>query len=475
MPRYCLCLFLTIGVLFSGSSAAGQPKNDDSGPCRYGNWTTPDTISFRGEADSFSFPDFASRNGQLYFAANTVSHPRLLGRSAMIERSARYRSSSSLWVGRITDPAFSAPKPISRPQGDFLFLFPVADVGPRGVLHLAWAEMHPDSLAQYRSPTDLSDRPFPKRIYHARYDGKTWSDPQMIYRSTDDEDWGRANLIWDRDHKGAFQVGPEGRVHLVFSHRWRHVMVHVHKQVGGSWQVDTLRYEDGYRARGGNRALSVGKNGRLAVAYGAYRTAVGLESAEVRVARTRNRGDTWKRATILEPIARINNKKGGGSVRHLELTGYPGDTLHVVWGRKTKRIVFSAQELWHAWSADGGKTWTTPSPIDLPENSHFDDLKVVRDRCGTLHALIDLASFKNNDATQSDLFYTTWTPGDGWAEFQPLTLASKHVQDAGFALWRDRLHLMWSQMPLPFKYSSPVTILKRTRPLHGGGELGSGR
>jgi len=211
--------------------------------------------------------------------------------------------------------------------------------------------------------------------------------------------------------------------------------------------------------------LSVGEEGRLSLAYSAHAGNVGLESNEVQVAYSSDGGDTWERATVLDPEQRIRNQKGNGSVRHLQLVGQPSDTLHVVWGRKTSKYTFNARQLLHAWSADGGKTWTTTSPVDLPESEHFDDLEMVAGPDGAPHVLAHLGGLKGNDTSTSDLLYTTWQPNGGWTELKALTPPSKHVHGATFAVWKGRLHLVWSQMPLPFEYTSPVTTLRRSRPL----------
>ena len=142
----------------------------------------------------------------------------------------------------------------------------------------------------------------------------------------------------------------------------------------------------------------------------------------------------------------------------------------MVWGRKTSKYTFSARELWHAWSADGGKTWTTSVPARFPERQPFDDREATVGPGGTLHVLAHLGGLKGNDASTADLLYTQWEEGEGLDEFRALTLASKHVHGAAMAVWQGRLHLVWSQMPLPFNYASPMTILHRSRPLSAASE-----
>jgi len=461
-------LLLAAALLCSGAPAAAQDEKDPPA-----EWTRPDTVRLEG-AGAFAHPKLMPGEDALYITAHTVYHPQLVGNPSLVNRSERYQSSTSLWAGQVTDLRFKNVTALPQPSGDFLYLYPEGEVGPEGVFHLAWAEANPDSVAKRQS---LADRVPAKEVYYARFGQEAWFPPEGIYRSEGTEEiWGgAANVRWGRDQKGTFQLGPDGTPHFVLNHQWRGSMVHVWKRSRGAWQIDTIRYDPKARARltaanrnvpiGSSCDLAIGESGRLALAYSASRTAKGLSSNEVRVAHTSDGGDTWKRTTILDPKQRINNEKGSGSVRHLELTGRPGDTLHVVWGRKTSELTFSAQELWHAWSADGGETWTTTSPIDLPENGHLDDLEMVTGSNGTPHVLVHLGGGKDNDASTSDLLHTRWRPERGWAELQALTPASKHVHGATFAVWGGRLHLLWSQTPLPFEYTSPVTILRRSHPL----------
>jgi len=96
---------------------------------------------------------------------------------------------------------------------------------------------------------------------------------------------------------------------------------------------------------------------------------------------------------------------------------------------------------------------------------YLDDLEVTVGPGGMPHVLAQLEGLKGKDASTVDLLYTRWQPEEGWAGLRALTPASKHVHGAAMAVWQGRLQLVRSQMPLPSDYASPVTILRRSRPL----------
>lgn len=432
-------------------------------------WTSPDTVALEA-AGAFAVPELVPAGDVLYVLTETVNESQLLGRPSMTEQSARYRLPSTIWVGRVTDPGFQNIRSVGQPAGENLPagsppFQPTGSAGPGGSLHLAWVEAHPDSVANYKQ-TDVQS-PFAQRVYYARYDGTSWSRPQMLYRSLDRENYGLANLGWYDDLKGALQVGPDGEPHVVFDHMWRPISIHLSRQER-PWRVDTMQYDRGERFKVGSRDMAIGKNGHLVVAYEAFGGEEAIENSQVRVARSTDGGDTWTGTTVLGPEQRIKNEKAGGSPRHVRVAGHPNDTLHVVWGRKTKMNTFSAQELWHAWSADGGASWSVSSPLNLPQNSSFDDLYVVTDGCGTLHVLTQLRHLQEV-GTSSDLYYATWRSEDGWTELQSVMPGSAYVHGAALAPWKGHLHLMWSQSPLPFKleqeHTAPVTVFRRSRRL----------
>jgi hypothetical protein len=124
--------------------------------------------------------------------------------------------------------------------------------------------------------------------------------------------------------------------------------------------------------------VSTGGSNALLVAAGLDSAATHEHPDAVYVVRRGPAG--WGRA--------VRVVRGVGNLNHLALVRGTADTVHLFWGSAERGIGWSDQ-LNHAWSADGGKTWTATGayrlPTDLGLVSYF---RAASDRCGRIHVVV---------------------------------------------------------------------------------------
>jgi hypothetical protein len=450
-----LILFLTMIV----DRACGQTASAD-GPCAYEAWHESRTLDPGRDAGLGAKLQLISGADRLYFAANTVGIPPALGLShsdlpQAIERPFLYQHATALWTGAVSKLDASSVSLIAPPPGDFTFKHPVGTVDPDGTLHLIWAEPNPDSLAGYRAdPPPHSPMFMYTQLYHAYYGQKGWSEPKRIYQGDP------PGLYWS-GNSPSFKAGTDGQLHLAVTQKGVSGggLLYLNFSPEEGWNTHRIGY------RSSKTALAVGPEGsRIAIAYVGLETNENLDSREVQVATSGDGGASWQRTTVLPPDQRVENERGNGTVREVQVMGQPGDTLHVMWGRNLSRSTFSAQELWHARSTDGGQRWRARRAVRFPKGGGFFwALHLAEDRCGGLHAVARV-----EPADTDQVFYTWNRPGETWKDLRALSdTTAEEITGSVLEIWRGRLWLVTVEPPTTVRDST--TVRYRTRPIRRSG------
>lgn len=423
--------------------------------CDYRPWSAADSLDIGPDAGRFRHPTLAPTESQLYVAGTTVPSNLRIGIPSAVKKNPRFGLSSALWTGRLP-----GPESLGSPPGPFIFQAPRGLVSPKGTFHLVWAEPHPDSLAAFRAAAGSGGSlPLarPRFVYHAEYADGKWSSPRKLFEKRS------GNIIWHNGQGPAFRVGPNRNLHLFFRMGVpRSGTMYLRRDVNGHWQRDTLKTYFGME-----RALAFGREGHLVRAY--IGNGPGFNDGLI-VARSLNGGQTWEDTTVVR--RGVPGMNLADEATFVQLRGSPADTLHLVWGWRNEASFKVTDELWHAQSTDGGMTWRSRTKRTIPSNPTV-KVDVIRGACGQLHVLIrqlQPRTINGQPRMFGRLYYTRWSE-DGWSSLESLTSESKNVTGAGLTRWREKLWLIYGQMPT-YELGSPVTIYRQTRALQSRSESG---
>lgn len=308
---------------------------------------------------------------------------------------------------------------IQPPDGPFAFVFPQAAVDRRGVLHVVWAE--PAAPAALDTAGDLRLVRLGS-LWYATYDGRSWSPPARIYENE--------RIDWEPARASGLALDAAGDPHLAFGgedREGRWMLIHLRRR-GGSWLRTDVRpaapvvYAD----------LAAGPAGRVAVVYvSSHRDADGFHQNALFTVHSTDGGETWD----------AHRPLGGPAAwpaSEPRIVMGPEGTEHVVWTRNVPGA-FDSEGLWHAASADAGRTWSAGAA--LPLSGVTDGKRAVADRAGAVHVV--LVSYRNRRA---DLLYTRFSAGR-WAPLAPVFPGRMGAAPSLRIDGRDRLHLAWIAQP----------------------------
>ncbi|HEX6370649.1 MAG TPA: sialidase family protein [Longimicrobium sp.] len=343
-------------------------------------------------------------------------------------------------VGTIgTAMAKPAPEPLlarqigggslGSPEGGRTFVHPRAAVDGAGILHMLWAESDPSG-----APAAGPGRPRLSRLMYGRYARGEWSRAETVYTGLP---------LWHTANNSDLLIGDDG-LHAAFvavRPGTGPVLVHLRSSATG-WRATEINRDSAYAAgpaRGGAYPrLAVGGGGRVYLAFvAAARTAAGPQAPNansVFLMRSGDGGASWSRPVLV-------SYSGQDQATDPQLLAAGGDTLHLLWGKNLHGGVW-AEVVWHAFSADGGATWTAPVEVGVPGHAgQLHNLRATMAPAGRLHLAFRASGHGLADDARAGIYHATWS--GAWSSLQRVDVASGA---AGFDLAADgegRLHLLW--------------------------------
>ncbi len=229
-------------------------------------------------------------------------------------------------------------------------------VTPDGILHAVWGTGGANSKLMYaRAPACCAEDP------------RNWTQPIQL--------GGNVNLT------SAIISDSQGVLHLVYASLTTNKIVYQRSEDSGrNWSKPVQI--DGATQRGDEYPayprLSVDTRGRIHLVW----SVMPYPGRAVAYSRSDDGGQTWKTPFLIDTYDRFRYDEGYGPYL-IDVEAVGADTVHVTWdGAPTV-------ERHHAWSSDGGDTWSDPDTF-IPEltgggRALWNDM--AADSAGVLHAV----------------------------------------------------------------------------------------
>ena len=360
-------------------------------PCRYGEWSEPSVISRPAFGSPLRNPTLVAGSGQAVY---------LVGHFAPMQASPQLPGSSP-------SPLFSLDirgRPLGAPSGNLHFLDPIATRGLSGKFHLFWEEEESATKPLSADRQGLS----PMSIWHATYDSSVgWSASERIYLQPEDD----TPLRWNADDVGT-TIDSEDRLHLVVSHIGMRQMLHLTLN-RGAWKVGTLPA----RGMGGN--IAAGPRGRLYMTYIARGASGHGPANDVLMIQSNDAGNSWSSPITISSL-------GYNRATNARVLANTTGVVHLLWGQNLSGGLFP-QVVRHIVSHDGGREWSEPDDLPLPEDG-LSKWNAVLDSCGSVHVVINSVVAGKPDASGKPrplplLSYARWS--GSWSKARQLFSTSE--------------------------------------------------
>lgn len=252
------------------------------------------------------------------------------------------------WAGsaaaQVQDDNWSEPARLSTEVGNVLGAGGRLVADEYGNVHLFWAEDGHPGLRTI--------------IQYARFDGDRWSEPVDVWVSAPDSTFGfLSNPIVDN----------AGNLHIAWTMSQSGPILYARANVHDAYSVQSWQRERPIDVPANRVELEVDAKGVLHMAYS------NLEGREpgVYYMRSEDMGVNWTRPYWLEPDIPLNYTPA----RVIMLRDAVTDTLHLVWKYdETIDDTAIGKDIRHAYSTDGGDTWSHPFIIDEADEE-IDELR----------------------------------------------------------------------------------------------------
>jgi hypothetical protein len=309
--------------------------------------------------------------------------------------------------------------PIPPPPGNFAFVFPRAEMGADGALHVVWAE-----------PAD-GTRPAPGQdlrllkvtsLWHAVYHRGAWSAPRRI--------WEGAGVDWQPERGSSLVADRAGGLNLAFSGEDR----------GGRWTLTYLRWlrgswvrsEVGSVAPAGYTDLAVAPGGEVAIVYAAAHADSGRSHVNALfLTRSTDQGRNWS-------DHRVIGGPGHWPAYEPRVLIDRGNVVHVTWQRHRAGSSRTGA-FWHAATRDGGISWSGYD--SLAADGVFSGTQAAMDHAGQIHLV--LTAFQN---ARPELYYAAFGR-EGWTGPVSLFPGRMSLQPSLRITAGNHLHLAWIAQP----------------------------
>lgn len=378
--RYFLCLPI---LLVNWNLAVCQSTSRHSARIKI-NWSKPAYLIKNNKRRVKLFSSNATENQQgIFVFGNTVfdsKNPNKLSR----------------WISQDKEGPLLAIGPdgqrIKVPKGSYRFAFPRAVADSAGTIHLLWAK--PDTPFAQKPNSHFTT------IYYDRYSNHTWSKPRIIYHAKE--------LSWQPDLTSDLIVDKKGVFHMLFStlktdtsakgvkHLYKGVM-HLYKDKHGWHEAFWHQITNGYC--GGYIDLAVRNSKQLFLScVGPDYNTPGDENS-VFFSSSNDNGKHWKKLKLISlsgpELKRATNTN---------ISTTPDGTIHIVWAKSTDRGIMP-ETIWHAYSQDGGESWSDPEDLKIKTNGHIIRINMVSDTSGHLYLVFTTAENLKKYLTH----YKIWT------------------------------------------------------------------
>ncbi|MFQ5569838.1 MAG: sialidase family protein, partial [Rhodothermales bacterium] len=294
-------------------------------------------------------------------------------------------------------------------------------VEPPGTLYVVWGE---NRLGEEEAPLD--------HIYtrHFDFERQVWSPREMIYENEP--------FRW---HSNATSMvrGDQGRAVIAFSDEGR--MLLLNRDDEGKWNVMKTELQTRYPALG--RA----PNGHVCDAFISFphtyiKAITSSDESSVLFMCADDDGHLWKEPVLVSLSADDQPAHG------LFMGVAPQGRIHLMWAKKLDRTgdFFSDDEYWHAYSDDGGRQWSEPSRIPIPEEVWLrSSERLVVLPNGTVHFFFDGIRQRPDPPHLRLTMYHMWWDGMHWTEPLPMVRGLWSLDPTPVLDASGRMLLLWTQ------------------------------
>lgn len=399
------CMLLGVCLLLLPPASAAQPTGQDADEGRDGatgqatGWSEPRPLWPEARHPLFQI-DVARTDSALYVVGNGASDPFYrVGPTRPFFQPVS--DTTRLRIRRLEGEDLSVRKRFPIPPFDNEYGYPALVAGTDGTLHLVWGEPNPDSLRKARSlPDTTSSEAVPtlvtRSLHHSVYREGRWRAPREVFGPPligepgypYDPDTLRGDPIqptigWEYS-KSPLTAGPEGRLRLTFGTTGYTPLDaaprHFRYIPGQGWQDRSPPKSDFPTSLFGLAYVEAAFSPDGTV----YLSAVGAVPDgrnSLAFARARRRGQKWTEVALLE-------HSGGNQIYDHHLLRANNGTLHLLRYRDTDQFSIGIVE--HVRSTDGGRTWSEPEVIEIPEKKMTASIEstAVLAPNGTIHLAV---------------------------------------------------------------------------------------